>query len=152
MNARIIKIFLSASLLIIFWTYNSNAQSIKLRGEIPFNFIVGDVLMDAGEYDISRINMNNGVFAVRSLDNHDTAVRLYALVQLKSLPDQTVLVFNRYIDNGGEITTFLCQVRIEGQREGYEFSKHRAEREAEKRMALRDIITVVVRINSNTTE
>ena len=65
-------------------------------------------------------------------------------VQRRKVPTESVLVFNRYRENGGEVSHFLSQVWVEGMNTGYEFFKPRAEREAALRVARRDIITIVV--------
>ena len=73
-------------------------------------------------------------------------------VERLKAPAETVLVFNRYRENGGEVSHFLSQVWIEGRYSGYEFFKHRAEREAIKRAAKRDIITIVVTRSNRSAE
>jgi hypothetical protein len=73
-------------------------------------------------------------------------------VERRKAPTETVLIFNRYRENGGEVSHFLSQVWVEGMTTGYEFFKFRVEREAALRAAKRDIITIVVPLANGRTE
>lgn len=145
MNTRIIKIFVSASLFVMLAALVANAQDLRLKANIPFDFMYGDVTIPAGEYDLANINLNIPVFRIGDVDGKNVALRTAMKVTRAKVPSETVLVFNRYRDNGGEVSHFLAQVWTEGSNTGFEFFKHHAEREAAKRAATRDIITIVVK-------
>jgi hypothetical protein len=144
MNTRIFKIIISLGLFVMLSGFAVNAQDLKLTATIPFDFIVGDIGMPAGDYDVTRISAGSRVFQVRDQDCNNVAARLVMPVQRLKVPTETVLIFNLYRENGGEMSYFLSQIWFQGNDTGYQVFKHRAEREAALRAARRDIITIVV--------
>lgn len=155
MNTRIIKIFISVSLFAMLATMGANAQDLKLKASIPFDFVYGDVTMPAGEYDLVKLRMmnSNGVFQIRDENGKNTAMRpVMTRVVRPKAPTESVLIFNRYRENGGEVSHFLSQVWVDGDNAGFEFFKHRTELEVAKRAANRDIITIVVKRVTSMTE
>jgi hypothetical protein len=144
MNTRIVKIIISLSLFVVFTGIAVNAQNIRVIANIPFDFVVGDVTMPAGDYDVTKLSTDSGLFRVRDPEGKYVAARLVMRVERRKAPAQTMLIFNRYRENGGEVSHFLSQVWVEGSATGYEFFKFRVEREAALRAAKRDIITIVV--------
>ena len=151
MNTRIVKIIISLSLLVMLSGIAANAQDIRLVANIPFDFVVGDVIMPAGDYDVTKLNTGGVVFRVRDQEGNNAAARLVMRVERRKARNESVLVFNRYRENGGEVSHFLSQVWVEGMTTGYEFFKFRVEREAAARAAKRDIITIVIpRANGRT--
>lgn len=151
MNMRIVKIIISLSLFLMVMGGSVAAQDVNLRANIPFEFVVGDVAMPAGVYDVTKLNASSGLFRVRDQEGNYAAARLVMRAERLKVPTETVLIFNRYRENGGEVSHFLSQVWVKGMNTGYEFFKYRAEREAALRAAKRDIITIVVpRANSRT--
>ena len=144
MNTRIVRIIISLGLFVILTGVAVNAQDINLRAKIPFEFVVGNVTMPAGDYDVTKLSIGSGVFRVRAPKGEYAAMGLVMATRRREGPATTVLVFNRYQENGGEVSHFLSKVWLEWSDTGYEFPKFRAEREAELRAARRDIITLVV--------
>lgn len=144
MNAKFIKTVLAIAAFVLMAGYSVNAQRVAVKGDVPFDFIVGNDLMKAGEYTINQTGMPSGVLRVGGWYTGQNVAKLAMRVEHKTRPNETVLIFNRYIENGGEMSTFLSQVWIKGEKTGHEFLKTRAEREAEARAATRDIITLVM--------
>lgn len=152
MNTRIVKIFFAVGLLVMLMGIGANGQDLKLKANIPFDFTYGDVVMPAGEYDLMKLNMLSGkVFQIRDEGGKNTAVRnVMTQIARRNIPTESVLIFNRYRENG-DVNYFLAEVWVEGNDTGFEFFKHRSERELIKRMVTRDIITIVVkRVNPAT--
>ena len=148
MNTRVIKTVISLSLFVILTGVAVQAQDLRLKANIPFDFMYGDVTMPAGEYDVTKLNISSGqgVFQVRDRDCKNNALRpVMTRVTRRTAPTESLLIFNRYRENGGEVSYFLSQVWVDGNKNGFEFFKHRAEREAALRAARRDIITIVVK-------
>lgn len=152
MNTRIIKFFIAVGLFVVLAGVTVNAQPLKLTANIPFDFVYGDVTMPAGEYDLTRLNFGTPAFRIGDMDHNNVALRIAMGVTNKRIPTETVLIFNRYRENGGEVTNFMAQVWIEGDEDGFEFFKHHAEREAAKRAVTRDTIAIVVKIANRATE
>ena len=99
-----------------------NAQSMHLRVNIPFRFHVGQVVMPAGEYEVSQ---QNGILTVRKTDGHPTAAMFFTQgEELSSPPATGTLTFNRYGD-----TYFLSTVRSPYSSVGRVLPKSRTETE-----------------------
>lgn len=152
MNTRVVKIFFAVGLFVMLMGIGANGQDLKLKANIPFDFTYGDVVMPAGEYDLMKLNMLSGkVFQIRDEGGKNTAARnVMTQIARRNIPTESVLIFNRYRENG-DVSYFLAEVWVEGNDTGFEFFKHRSERELIKRMVTRDIITIVVkRVNPAT--
>lgn len=111
----------------------SNAQSRgqRLRADIPFDFVVGDKTLAAGQYLVSEIMTNSdGGVLVRSLKGDHSALRLTNAMLAKAPKQKTSLTFLRYGD-----TYFLSQIWVSGSGEGREVLKSKAERAADRELA-----------------
>lgn len=81
-----------------------SAQTMQLRANIPFRFHVGQMVMPAGEYDVSQ---QNSILTVRKTDGHRTAAMVLTIGEtLPNPPAKGVLTFNKYGD-----AHFLSTVR-----------------------------------------
>jgi hypothetical protein len=111
----------------------SNAQSHtqKVRANIPFDFVVGDKTLAAGEYSVGSItSTSDSGIMVRSLNSRQSAIRLTHNVQANAPKNRAMLTFRRYGS-----TYFLAQVWTPGSAEGQEILKSKAERASESEMA-----------------
>jgi len=108
---------------------SAQGQSLahKLRANIPFDFVVADKKLPAGEYSIGRAQQGNGdtVLLISSVDGHSNAIRLTTPVTLLDPKDKGTLVFHCYGDQ-----YFLSQVWVDGATTGRLFVESRGEREA----------------------
>jgi hypothetical protein len=113
---------------------SAHGQSLadKLRASIPFDFIVADKKVPAGDYYIGRANPNVGdsLLLIRSLDGHSQTIRPTIPVITLAAKDRGVLVFHRYGDQ-----YFLFQVWPAGATTGRVMPKSRSEREIERKLA-----------------
>ena len=110
----------------------SNAQSRagKIKADIPFDFVVGDKTLAAGEYLIGQITSgSNAGILVRSSDGSQRAIRLTNAVSAAA-PQKNVLTFHRYGN-----TYFLAQVWTSGSVSGREVLKSKVERSTERELA-----------------
>ena len=110
---------------------NAQARSEKLRANIPFDFVVGDKTLAAGEYTVGKItgSSSDGI-VVRSTDGRHNTIRLTNTVQASAPKERAQLTFQRY----GE-SYFLAQIWTPGLAEGREMVKSNAERAAAREMA-----------------
>jgi len=117
------------------------AQTISLKGDIPFEFVVGKTTMPAGEYtvkaggtgfhpDVLRIEATVGNAAVNV-----TANRLEG----DKTPDQSRLVFHKY---GNQY--FLSRAWSNAVAGGRELRQSRTERELAKTASVRETEIVVL--------
>lgn len=113
---------------------SAQGQSLeyKLRANIPFDFIVADKKMPAGEYSVGRAQRDSGdtLVQVSSLDGRSNAIRLTTPIQILDAKDKGALVFHRYRDQ-----YFLFQVWPAGANTGRVLPKSRSEREIEGKLA-----------------
>jgi hypothetical protein len=125
----------------------SSAQSLgqQIRADVPFDFVVGDKTLAAGEYSVSQISSAGGI-AVRSRDGEQGAIRLSHAVLDRNPRQKTSLTFLRY---GNQY--FLSQIWVSGSAEGRQVLKSKAERSADRELARREnsmpeVVTIVATI------
>jgi hypothetical protein len=113
---------------------SAQAQSLayKLRANIPFDFVVADKKLSAGEYSIGRTRQDSddNVLQISSVDGRGNAIRSSTPVESRVLKNKGTLVFHRYGDQ-----YFLSQVWPAGASTGRQLAKSRSEREIERNLA-----------------
>jgi len=109
---------------------SAQAQTLanRINANIPFDFIVSDQKLPAGEYSISRGLPNSGdtIMQVSSVAGHARATRLTIPVVTQLPKNHATLVFHRY---GNQY--FLFQVWAPGSSVGRALPKSHAEREVQ---------------------
>ena len=107
----------------------TQAQSIMLKADIPFDFTVGDKQLHSGEYHVKQ--MNQGLtLIIESKDARSSAMVLTTPTQAKKISDVGKLVFNRYGDQ-----YFLSKIWAPSSDTGREVRKSRLEREVAQRLS-----------------
>lgn len=107
---------------------SANGQSRTMRANVPFEFIVGDRALPAGEYRVSAIGNGNEVMAIASRE--DAAVRLSIAIETNKVPDRGKLVFHRYGQK-----YFLSEIWSGGETTGRKLLKSKQERRLEQQLA-----------------
>ena len=100
----------------------THAQSIMLKADIPFNFVVGDTQLPSGEYHVKQLRP--GVIQVQDKVTRSSAIVMTTGVQTEKTSDVGKLVFNRYGDN-----YFLSRIWAPSSIIGRQLLKSRLERE-----------------------
>ena len=107
---------------------SAQGQSLayKLRANIPFDFVVGDKKLPAGEYSIGRARQDSddSILLISSADGRGNAIRLSIPVGSRVLKNEGTLVFHRYGDQ-----YFLSQVWPASASTGRELTRSLSERE-----------------------
>jgi hypothetical protein len=99
----------------------------QLIASIPFEFNVGEKTLPAGEY---RVQSVNGSFVrIQSEDRKTSAIVLSTSVIGKAR-DEAKLIFHRYGNR-----YFLSQAWVDGETEGLQVPKPRAERAMQRELA-----------------
>ena len=134
MRKHFVKALATVSLLIatmIVTTGHAQAQSLAtpIKVRIPFEFVIGNRTLAAGEYYIRRAEIFSGdqMVAVSSVDGRTHLFRLTNAVQALDPKTRATLVFHRY-----GTQNFLAQVWPDGGTRGRELPKSRTERELER--------------------
>lgn len=110
---------------------NAQARDAQLKANIPFDFVVGDKTLAAGEYMVGQpTSIAADAIMIRSVDGHQNAVRLSNTVSAKAPKERAMLIFNRYGEN-----YYLAQVWTPGSAEGHTLLKSKAERATERELA-----------------
>ena len=107
----------------------THAQSIMLKANIPFNFVVGDQQLPSGEYQVKQLQ--SGVVQVQGRATRSSATVLTMSTQAAQIPNVGKLVFNRYGDQ-----YFLSKIWAPSSGTGHELRKSRLEREVAVNFAL----------------
>ena len=106
----------------------TQAQSIMLKADIPFDFVVGDKQLHSGEYNVKQTHP--GVVLIQSKDTSSSAMVLTTAAQAGKISDVNKLVFNRYGDQ-----YFLSKIWAASSDSGRELPKSRLEREVAQRLS-----------------
>ena len=107
------------------------AQTVHVRGNVPFNFAVGSKTFPAGTYDVGTIGSGDRkTLLLQSRDaNASIMVNINAAETLKPA-DKTKLVFNQYGNR-----YFLSQIWVAGETRGHQLPKTSREKEMARDVA-----------------
>jgi len=98
----------------------AQAQNVRVKADIPFDFVVGDREMPAGEYILEPTGSLGQAIAIRSDQSTDMA--LTSPCALSGPSKSTKIVFHAL---GGRY--FLSQVWVEGYAQGRQFRTSKLE-------------------------
>ena len=117
------------SFLLMLTAANASAQSERSKAiKIPFNFIVGQKTLPAGEYTVEPNRKDfDKVWLIQSRDGQASVLIMTMLAQANKTQENTRVVFNKYGDQ-----YFLSQIWTPGNSTGRELLMPRLERELAK--------------------
>lgn len=125
------KIGLTIAIGTVIAVGSAQGQSLApgIRINIPFDFMVGDKTLPAGEYSIGRARQDLGdtVLSIGGVDRPTHAFPITTAVQTLEPKGQGTLVFHRYGDQ-----YFLFQIWAAGAYTGRVIPKSRGERDMER--------------------
>jgi len=98
-----LMLLLTMALVTAVATANGQSQH-KLNARIPFEFIVGDKMLAAGQYEVNAVGITQEALAIRGRESNDGAIRLTMTKEPKDNRPAR-LVFHRYGN-----TYFLSEV------------------------------------------
>lgn len=104
----------------------ANAQDLKLKANVPFDFKVDKATMSAGAYTINAVTSGSSALIIRNDEGMSRITLANSARSLNVSPD-TRLVFHRYGDE-----YFLSQIWVSGEKQGREFPVSRREAEMAK--------------------
>ncbi len=116
------------------------AETIQLRGTVPFSFIVGDQTMPAGEYTLKPYSSLPGRWVISSRANQAGFFLSTTAGASKQSEAAPRLVFNRYGDR-----YFLSQIWTGAGNQAAQVRLSRTERAAAKSTADHGTAVVAVR-------
>ena len=107
----------------------ANGQSNQvLTAQVPFEFVVGEHTLAAGEYRVRTIDQARNEIAVMNRAG-DLAIRLSSPAERRDESKAAKLVFHRYGN-----TYFLSQIWMAGENSGRELAKTKQERAMEREL------------------
>ena len=121
----------------------AQAQESRVKANIPFDFVVGDQVMPAGEYQVSPIGGSGQAISILSEDRKSTALVVTSACATSGPSKNTKLVFHAL---GGRY--FLSQIWTAGYSQGRQLHESKAERELAKNgTASTDMVLAANRLN-----
>jgi len=118
-------------LTLLLVTGSAIAQTVHVRGNIPFNFAVGSKTFPAGTYDIGSIDSGTGKILVLQARDSNTSMMLNSNAAENLEPaDKTKLIFNQYRNR-----YFLSQIWVAGETRGHQLPKTSREKEMARDVA-----------------
>ena len=109
---------------------SANGQSRHQVAKIPFEFVVGDKSLPAGQYDVTSMTSNDSVLRITNSEQKQTALRQTQTISHFKPADKGKLVFRRYADR-----YFLAEVWSAGDISGRQLAKSKQERAFERELA-----------------
>ena len=103
------------------------AQSITsstVVANVPFDFMVNNKIIPAGDMAVRAINLDGKIVAVNNFDARKSALATTSSAEQAQANTSTVLLFKHY---GSQY--FLSEIRIEGSKWTYTLPESRAEAE-----------------------
>jgi hypothetical protein len=101
----------------------AQAQEPRVKANIPFDFVVGDRVMSAGEYMVIPTGPTNHVVLIRSEEDKRDATLALTFACANSEPSKdTKLVFHTLAGR-----YFLSQVWVEGYSQGRQLPRSKSE-------------------------
>jgi hypothetical protein len=134
MSKQILKGFtmlvLVVGLAFVSAVVSANGQSsTAVRGNVPFEFIVGDQSLPAGEYTVKSISSGGEVLAIANRDLDRSTMRMSRNLVSDRKSETPRLIFHRYGNQN-----FLAEVWA-GEQTGKQLAKSKQERAIEREQA-----------------
>jgi hypothetical protein len=134
---RLRSAFLGLGLLIV--VSSAQAQETRVRADIPFDFIVGNQVLSAGEYMVASEGATNQVIVIRSNDRKTAVLALTNSCWSSKPSDTTKLVFHHLAGR-----YFLSQIWAAGNNGGRQLPASRFEVQLAKNDNARDEVALQV--------
>jgi hypothetical protein len=99
------------------------SSSEKIVAQVPFEFVLGNKVVPAGEWVVQPANMDSRILQLRNTDAGVSMLTLHTLIEGKKSAD-CKLVFHKYGSS-----YFLVEVTIDGMRNGYLLPETKGEKE-----------------------
>jgi hypothetical protein len=92
------------------------AETVNMKVNVPFNFVVGGATLPSGEYRVEGLGIAGNAISIRKLDKTAASLTLAIRCESSKTPEQSKLVFHRYGDR-----YFLAKIWMAGDNSGHEF-------------------------------
>jgi hypothetical protein len=109
-------------LVVLLMATATQAQEMKMKANVPFDFVAGGRAYPAGEYSLKPMASDNAFLQITDVEKRTSSFLLSYGCSSATPSSQTELVFRRIGDE-----YFLEQVWIEGRQSGRQFPVSRTE-------------------------
>lgn len=116
-------------------TASASAQTVPLKANIPFSFIVNKGELPAGEYTLKSLGSSDTAMLIQSADGQMAKMILPNACESSKAPMTSKLVFHRY---GSEY--FLAQIWTAGYEQGRELPKSSRETEVAQDYPVQNVV------------
>jgi hypothetical protein len=113
------------------------AQTVNVKVNIPFKFVVRDATLPSGEYTIDSLGMTSNAISIRNSNRKTQTLILSHRCESLKTSEQTKLVFHRYGDQ-----YFLAQIWEAGDNAGRELTESRREVEVAQDYTMQNVLLV----------
>lgn len=113
------------------------AETVNMKVNIPFNFVVGGATLPSGEYTVQGLGNSGNAISIRKLDQTAKSLTLAIPCESSKTPEQSKLVFHRYGDR-----YFLAKIWMAGDNAGHELPKSRREAEVAMDYPAQEVVLV----------
>ena len=132
------QLFALLGLGMVLASASAYAQSIKLKADVPFNFVITGRTVPRGEYNI-RAESDTHLLSISAAGQKPSLFLANPCLSLKGMEasQQTKLVFDRYGDQ-----YFLSEIWMKGNRVGHQLQKSRREVEIAQNKTAEQVIVL----------
>lgn len=131
---------LFATAVALLMTTAASAQTIKVKVNVPFDFVVSRTTLPAGEYLVDSMDDHGTVLAIRSL-NSDARNLVMSNSTISLEPaSQTKIIFHRYGDR-----YFLYKIWVAGNTIGHQLRPSPREKEVAKDFSMQEVVLMAAR-------
>ena len=134
------KLMLSTTVLALLVTTAASAQSISVRANVPFSFIVNRITLPAGEYLVESADNQGRALRFANLNSQARDLVISNYCGGVAAATQTKLIFHRYGDR-----YFLKRIWVAGNSAGHEFLTSPRETEVAKDFSMQEVVLTLAR-------
>src|SRR5678815_3213196 len=129
------KLMLSTTVLALLVTTAASAQSISVRANVPFSFIVNRITLPAGEYLVESADNQGRALRFANLNSQARDLVISNYCGGVAAATQTKLIFHRYGDR-----YFLKRIWVAGNSAGHELLTSPRETEVAKDFSMQEVV------------
>ena len=134
------KLMLSTTVLALLVTTAASAQSISVRANVPFSFIVNRITLPAGEYLVESADNQGRALRFANLNSQARDLVISNYCGGVAAATQTKLIFHRYGDR-----YFLKRIWVAGNSAGHELLTSPRETEVAKDFSMQEVVMTLAR-------
>lgn len=116
-------------------TTSAYAQTLKVKANVPFSFIVGKVNLPAGQYTVQSLGTSGNALYIRDSNGPSKTMVNSHRCESRKTSEKSKLVFHRYGDR-----YFLAQIWTAGNDSGNELPKSARETEVAMDFTMHEVV------------